>query len=192
MGGVEDKVENALKDENIEEYYQEEEVMNEVYEEQSEISNGDKQRSIIRDNISKSHISMTSGYSRMSQTQPDFRHFSKLDPAKFASMQDKEDREEAYLIALNDMKDAIKVLHTKNSLCVQNITQIKRDNETLREQLGDMELECKASEKARELDDNYLLQQEELLSKLRYSNAQPKESTLYLYIYIYIYRLCKL
>ncbi len=101
-----------------------------------------------------------------------FNKFSKIDPGMFDEIADPEERERAFFETIERMKKSIEDLHLREAMNAKQILKLKGDNANLREKLDALDIELKSTEKAKELDTNYLLQQEETLAR---SKCRPKD-----------------
>jgi len=90
---------------------------------------------------------------------------SKLTPEMFNEITDTEERDRLYFEIIERMKKQIEDLHLREAANQKQIQKLKGENTGIKEKIDVLDVELKSTEKAKELDTNYLLQQEETLAR---------------------------
>ena len=94
-------------------------------------------------------------------------NFARFEPNCLLQIEDPNERNEKIASMMEAFKTSIMKTEKQISDIKQSISTVTNDNNTLRDRMRVLDCELKASLKARELDDDYLLKQEEILAKLK-------------------------
>ena len=110
----------------------------------------------------------TQGKTKKSPTiNKNVEKISKLNIDVFDEIEDPQEREVALNDAIERMKKSIEEIQLREAVNAKKIQKLRGDNANLKEKVETLEVDLKASEKTKELDTNYLLQQEELLARAK-------------------------
>ena len=123
-----------------------------------------------------SRISAQSKSCKTANGQKNFSKISKIDPDMFDEIHDPEEREKLFYETIERMKKSIEDIHLREAMNAKQIQKLKGDNTDLREKIETLDIELKSTEKAKELDTNYLLQQEETLARSKYKPKTGEDS----------------
>jgi hypothetical protein len=80
-----------------------------------------------------------------------FQKISKIELNMFDEIEDVDEKERLFVDTLERMRKAIEDLHLKEAMNSKKIQRLKGDNLNLKEKLDDLDIDLKATEKAKEL-----------------------------------------
>lgn len=100
--------------------------------------------------------------------------FAKLTLEELDDVDNPQERERLFGEAAERMKKSIEELHLRDAVNAKHIQRLRGEIGNLKERIGNVEVDLKSTEKTKELDSNYLLQQEEVLARAK--NKMRKEA----------------
>lgn len=93
-----------------------------------------------------------------------FQKISKIELNMFDEIEDPDERERLFVDTIERMRKAIEDLHLKEAMNAKKIQRLKGDNLNLKEKLDDLDIDLKATEKAKELVLSFLKQLNRILT----------------------------